>query len=136
MYTYVISNIRNLLRNEKYDITQKQILSKFETPDDETIFFVRVFFTYGDQSFSSNNITQASDLLILEVYERKYTSESRINDFVSMLRKDILSNFKVLKNKNKIGRISGLSVSENLNDEMWKSYTLTVPIYIYEEEND
>jgi hypothetical protein len=133
MHTYITGIIRTFLKTKHKSFPQA-ILSKQEVPDDNVDSFVRVFWSYGDQSFYSNNASSTSDMLVLEVYERMFTPESTIEDFILNIRKEMLFNFKTFKYNGKVGRITNVSIIENNNDEMWKSYSLIIPINVFEEE--
>lgn len=130
MHTYITGIIRNLLADNDFP---QQVISKYEVPDDGTDRFVRLFWSYGDSSFYSNNMASASDILIFEIYERKFIPESLIDDFILGLRKELLK-FKSFKYSGKVGLVTNISLIENANDEMWKSYSLTLPITFFEEE--
>lgn len=135
MHTYITGIIRRLL-TDKYENFPQQILSRYEVPDENSISFVRVFWSYGDASYYSSNVSNASDLLILEVYEQKFIPESTIEDFILFIRNNLLFKFKTFKYNGKVGNVTNVSVIENTNDEMWKSYSLTISINVFEEEGN
>lgn len=129
MHTYIYGIISQLIkRNHSYTM-----LSKHQIPNDEDPLFLRGFWSYGDLTYYSNNVEFSSDMFIIEVYEKMFENDSEIEELVTSLRKEILS-LRQFKYSNKVGRIEQISVTNNVNDPAWKSFTIIIPINIFEEE--
>lgn len=132
MHNYIYGVFKRIV--EEYYVND--MLSKYELVDETQNSFARGFWLYGDTSYHLNNTGEAGDLFIIEVYERKITQQSDIDDIIQNIRKNILFQHKVIrKDETSIAYIGNISITENVNDPAWKSFTITIPVNILEVNN-
>lgn len=128
MHTYIHKLVSNYLLD--YNYSPQEILSKYEVPDEDTTYFARIFWAYGNALFSSNNVTSVNDNLILEVFEKKYLSNTIIEEVVTDIRKKLL--YKRISYNNAYAKVNSISISENFNDDNWKAYSIILNFNIFE----
>lgn len=133
MYTYVYGRVKQYLLSNNYN--PEEILSKYEVPKEDAQFFARLFWTYGNTSFSSNNISMSNDMFVIELYERKMMNSTVIEEALTDIRRELLALLKNCNYNGKFCRITNISINENFNDENWKAYSIIINFNVFEGDN-
>lgn len=129
IYDYIEKTVSDILKNQ-FSFTDNQILSKNEIPDDETSFFSRQVWTYGSLSEMGNNTNQVSDILTMEVYERKNDSENDIELFVRELRTKLMNDLSLVKYRGRVAKLRQITIDENINDVEWDSFIVSLTFQV------
>lgn len=129
IYDYIEKTVSDILKNQ-FSFTDNQILSKNEIPDDEVSFFSRQVWTYGSLSEMGNNTNQVSDILTMEVYERKNDSENNIESFVRELRTNLMDELSLVKYRGRVAKLREITIDENINDIEWDSFTVSLTFQV------
>lgn len=129
IYDYIEKTVSDILKNQ-FSFTDNQILSKNEIPDDEISFFSRQVWTYGSLSEMGNNTNQVSDILTMEVYERKNDSENNIELFVRELRTKLMNELSLVKYRGRVAKLRQITIDENINDIEWDSFTVSLTFQV------
>ena len=129
IYDYIEKTVSDILKNQ-FSFTDNQILSKNEIPDDEISFFSRQVWTYGSLSEMGNNTNQVSDILTMEVYERKNDSENNIELFVRELRTKLMNELSLVKYRGRVAKLRQITIDENINDVEWDSFIVSLTFQV------
>lgn len=129
IYDYIEKTVSDILKNQ-FSFTDNQILSKNEIPDDEVSFFSRQVWTYGSLSEMGNNTNQVSDILTMEVYERKNDSENNIELFVREIRTKLMDELSLVKYRGRVAKLREITIDENTNDIEWDSFTVSLTFQV------
>jgi hypothetical protein len=134
IYDKIQNTIKNILM-EYFNLSAEQILTENEIPNNYEKFFVRFVFNYGNLNEIGNLNYEEISTLVLEIYERKYIEETKIDKFVTDLRKHLII-LPVISDENDNSRAKIIQITINRNDqETWKSFNLIFSIrLIWENE--
>lgn len=129
IYDKIQNTIKNILM-EYFNLSTEQILTENEIPNNYEKFFVRFVFNYGNLNEVGNLNYEEISTLVLEIYERKHLEETKIDKFVTDLRKQLIL-LPVISDQNDKSRAKILQITINRNDqETWKSFNLIFSIRI------
>lgn len=129
IYDKIQNTIKNILM-EYFNLSTEQILTENEIPNNYEKFFVRFVFNYGNLNEVGNLNYEEISTLVLEIYERKHLEETKIDKFVTDLRKQLIL-LPVISDENDKSRAKILQITINRNDqETWKSFNLIFSIRI------
>lgn len=127
IYDKVQETIKNILM-ENFNLTIEQILAENEIPNNYENFFVRFVFNYGNLNEIGNENFEEITTLTLEVYERRILEETKIDKFITELRK-VSMLLPVINDQNDNSRAKIIQITINRNDqENWKSFNLIFTI--------
>lgn len=129
IYDKIQNTIKNILM-EYFNLSAEQILTENEIPNNYEKFFVRFVFNYGNLNEIGNLNYEEISTLVLEIYERKHIEETKIDKFITDLRKQLII-LPVISDENDKSKAKIIQITINRNDqETWKSFNLIFSIRI------
>ncbi len=135
IYDKIKNTIKEILTND-FNLSDQQILDENQIPNDYEDFFVRFVLGYGNLNEIGNINFEEVSTLVIEVFERKYIEESKINKFIVELRKR-LSVLTVINDSEDKSRAKIIQITLNRNvDNEWNRFNMILSIrVIWENEN-
>lgn len=132
IYEKIENEVEAILSADFTLIPGVQILTEFQTPEEDIDQFVRQVWTYGYTSDISNKCDQETPILNLEIYQRK-NIEKNILDLVREIKYTLKRKLNVKCEDNEYIKINQIMVNKNTNDLDFNSFTLSISFsYLYE----
>jgi len=134
IYDEIENKIKEFLIAD-FEFDEDEILTKREIPLDDSNFFIRNVWSYGELDEMNNQGLSESAILNLECYERKNSEVNKLEDLIHDFRFFAYSRISLFNGTDARAKLNGIYIYQNNNDEAWISYTIGLRFLIYKENN-